>query len=49
MVRDKKINNDLAFDFALIASLGEGAKIFGKSQFIVYPVEDKSAFRSASC
>ena len=34
MVRDKKINNDLAFDFALIASLGEGAKIFGKSAFI---------------
>ena len=35
MVRDKKINNDLAFDFALIASLGEGAKIFDKPLFIV--------------
>ncbi|MCI5865721.1 MAG: hypothetical protein MR000_10880 [Cloacibacillus porcorum] len=49
MVRDKKINSGLAFDFALKGALGEGAKIFGKLQFIVYPVEDKSAFRSASC
>ena len=26
------------------SSLGEGAKIFGKSQFIVYPVEAKPLF-----